>query len=867
MTLGRIGHYEIIEKLGQGGMGVVFKVRDLDLDRFAALKVLPVRTCDDPGAKARLRREARAEASLNHPNVAVCYEISEACIEPPSLLDGPDGSHYTNGPVLYLAMEYVPGRDLLETVSTGRHRLTDILRLAVQVLAGLEAAHSCGLVHRDLKPGNILVSNGTVKILDFGLAKILEKSRGPEADTVSTHSSAKHVMGTAAYMSPEQAQGEEVDPRSDLFSFGIVLYELITNHLPFTGRTYIETLLARVNDEPPPLARYTASVPGELERIVRKLLASSPSDRYQSAHEVTTDLQDLIKRTESGQVQAKPRTAGRRGLSVAGVVASVAILWFVFGWRNGADEVVHQNLAVFPFANLTGSNTFDYLSEGIAAGVLSDLVQLNACNVVSQSVAWSFRGDDRKISEICRELGVTSVLEGTVQRRRDAIAIDVQLVNARSGFVIWSGRFERSADEVYRLEEEITAAVAKALFATTPLRPPNQAGQTRSPGAYEKYLQAGVLLDDADHPHGADSALVDYGEATRLDPEFALAYAGQSKALWRIYSRDKKSDLLRQAEEMAERAVRINPDLLEVRLARAQIWRATGRHDLAIRELETVLSVNPSWDEAHLQLAAAWRDSGNLDKAEESCRRAIALRPEYWRNWNWLGTLLQRKGDMDGARKAFQEVIRLIPEKNRGYEQLAAIDLLEARFEAALTTYERLPAPVNDASLASNIGTAYFFAGALEQARENYLQAVNLEPGNQVCRVNLGDLFEREGRNAESQNEYREALRLVVEQLAHDPDNIMIGVQRVVLLAKLNSCDEAGAALQEIALKVPENDAECSHLVAKAQALCGNDAAALKSLGQAVALGFPAGYIRREDEFRTLRDDPRYLALVGPQAN
>ena len=868
VPLGRLASYEIVEKLGQGGMGVVFKARDTRLQRFVALKILPESLAGDADARSRLRREARAEASLSHPNIAVCFEIGEAPLEPPDLL-GPVSSNGRHE-VLFLAMEYIAGTDLLTDVVTRKRRLPEILDFTLQLASGLEAAHRSGVVHRDLKPGNILVtSDGRIKILDFGLAKIIESTLSPESDTISSESSGGRVLGTVAYMSPEQAMGDPVDHRSDLFSLGVVVYQLVTGRIPFLGKTMMETLRARVRDTPQPMARYAADVPEELERIVRKLLAREVSDRYQSAHEVLTDLRALTARDPGGVRKWGDRLIRfsrkrYRWIAAFGVLALASGLALQRTQCSGGRSEA-MTLAVLPFVNLTGNPGSDHLCKGIAAGVLSDLVSVRNCNVVSQSASFGFEGREQNLEEISRELGAGAVLEGSVQHEGETVRIDVRLVDTATGYALWSGRFERNVDEVYRLQEDIARQVAGIVSGAFPFYGGKwgRGGATDSPAAYDTYLKAGVHLDDADDPRGADLALDLYRQAAALDPGFALAYAGQSKALSKLYDRTHEADFLKRAETAADQAVRLNPDLLEVRVARAQIYRATGRYADAITEMQAVLSVNPNWDEAHLHLAAGYRDAGDLERAGESFRRAIALRPDYWKNWNALGSLLVRKGDYAGAREAFNHIIRLMPGKNRGYEQLAAVEMLEGRFEEALAAYERLPLPVNDGALASNIGTAHFFAGSLDKAEEFYALAVSLEPRNQVCRQNLGDLYSRSGRKSAAASEYRLALHLVEEQLRIDPEDMETGIQRVVFLAKTGECRAASEALKALQPRLPRDDADCAHMMAKALALCGREAEALSALRRAVELGVPARYIREEDEFQNLRKNPDYVSLVS----
>jgi len=489
-------------------------------------------------------------------------------------------------------------------------------------------------------------------------------------------------------------------------------------------------------------------------------------------------------------------------------------------------------------------------------------------NVVSHTTAWTYRKSEKSIKEIARELGVNAVLEGAVVRRGGMLHLDARLVAAGNGFVTWSGSFERGADDLIRLEQDVVRDVAGAVSGR-PLaaEPPELArAPTRSPEAYDAYLQAGRDLDLTDDPAAPDRAVQLCDRALALDPDFALAHAARSKALFRIYTRTRDPDAFRQAEEASRRAIQLNPGLLEARLARAQMFRGAGRYAESIAELGEILSVNPNWDEAHRQLAAGYLDAGNLERAVASARTATELRPRYWRNWNSLGAILTRKGDYAGARAAFEEIIQLSPELNRGYAYLAGVAMLEGKYDEAIAIYERLPAPVKEGSLASNIATAYFFARRLGEAEKFYLLAVSLEPRNPLWRQNLGDLFVRRGDPAAARREHREAARLYQETLALNPGDLATGVQYALCLAKAGDCGKAEQYLATLLPGLPADDAQYAHSVARVHAVCERRGEAIAALRRAIALGFSPKLLDDEDEFRSLASDPEFVRLLAPAA-
>ncbi|MGE5177201.1 MAG: protein kinase domain-containing protein [Hyphomicrobiales bacterium] len=871
MPIGRLGNYEILDRIGQGGFGVVFKARDTRLDRVVALKVLSDAAASSREFRVRLQREARAEASLSHPNIATCFEIGEADLDPASLVqaDAPVGGPPRS--TLYLALEYVPGEDLATYVRGRRLRLSEILDLAIQIASGLEAAHLGGVVHRDLTARNVLVTNdGRAKILDFGLARLRDSTAPSDTETTSSIASSHgKIMGTLPYLSPEQALGKPVDARTDLFSFGVLLYQMVTGQFPFRGTTHIELLQSLANDEPDPLARYARDVPDELERVVEKLLAKDASDRYQSAHEVLTDLRHLAH----GSVPARTRRAhipSRRKWilwSTAGLLAAAAIAVAIVRWPiDGPSRYASRGIVVLPFVNASGDPRIGYIGMGMAAGILGDLAQGTDLNVVSQSIAWSYASSHKSSAVIARELGVASVLEGTVQAQESAIRIDVQLVDGRTGFAVWSGKFERPREDLADLEGAIVDQVTLVLSARATKGHQLSLDRTRSGLAYDEYLKAGQYLEDADNPRGGDLALASYDRAIALDPKFALAYAGRSRALWKIYNRDREPETLRRAEVAADSALRLEPSLLEAHVARAQIYRGTSRIPESIAELGEVVRLNPHWDEGFLQLARTYEEGGFLDRAEESYRKAVSLRPGYWRTWNNLGGVLIRKGDYTEARAAFRQVIALAPDLNRGYENLAALEILEGHYVEAIRVYERLPVPVTDGTLASNIGTAYFYTGRLAKAEEYYLLAVQVEPHNQIWWENLGDLYRRQGRERDAVTQYRTALRLVDEQMRQDPEGRALRLQRALYLAKAGDHDEALGGIAKLLPALSVTDAETAHSLAKIYVLCGRWDDSIDALRNAIAAGYSPRLIADEDEFRPLRRLPAFVALTRRNA-
>jgi tetratricopeptide (TPR) repeat protein len=882
MSLGRLGDYEILERLGQGGMGVVFRARDTRperLERIVALKVLSEALVDIPEFRSRLLREARTEAALSHVNIATCFEVGEASLEPRDLLEPGSSSPHPDR-VPFLAMEFVPGEDL-ET-RAGRETLSvpEIVGLGIQIASGLEVAHRAGVVHRDLKPANVRITpDGTAKILDFGLARVRAPDGTPLSGASTDSVSTERLLGTVPYMSPEQALQGRVDARSDLFSLGTLLYRLTTGRLPFEATGAQATLVAIIHLEPQPMARYAVGVPEELERIVRKLLAKRVEDRYQSAHEVMTDLSSLRDALSGAHAPAARRPAAppsrlparTAGIAV-GAVALLAVAAALFA-RSGCAgwfEPASRNVLVMPFANATGDSTLDHVAAGFADEVMSDLVRRTGLNVMSREALTAERRALRaeRVSEgppltEARAFGVGALLTGELRRRDGQQRLDLQLVSVRTRIVLWTGDYPWSYTDAARIRREVVDRVAERLSGGARRTAARAGVVPASANAYDAYLRGMRLLDDADDPLAPDRASEQFGRAIALDPEYAPAWAGRSKALFRLHARDHDQEALVSAEKAADEALRLDPDLLEGRVARAQILRGTGRSAEAITELRRALRINPNWDEAYLNLAALYRDAGDLVAAEKEIRRAVALRPDSWRNWNALGANLLRQGDRARAREAFQHIVDLEPRINRGYEQLAAVALLEGRYDDAIRVYRRLPTPVLDAALASNIANAYIGARRLADARDYLDLAVRLDPKNPLIRENLGDLLTHLDRPDEARAAYAEALRQVDDMLLDTPDRLELRVQRALYLAKSGDCAGAAGAFGALDREGMREAPELLYALARGRAACGLRAPALEALRLAIARGVAPQRPREDVEFIAMRGDPAFIRVAG----
>jgi Flp pilus assembly protein TadD/TolB-like protein/predicted Ser/Thr protein kinase len=857
-------HYEILEKLGAGGMGEVWLARDSRLDREVAIKVLSPEVAADPERLERFRREAKAVAALNHPNIITIHSVEE------------------ENDVPFFTMEYVEGETLSRLIQKGGLDPERFLELAIPIADAVSAAHESGVTHRDLKPGNIMVTNrGQLKVLDFGLAKVTRED--PEEVHSDSHleteflTSEGQVLGTTPYMSPEQLMGRPVDQRSDIFSLGTILYAMATGTHPFKADSSAEVISSILSYHPPEVSEIKDGLPDYLSDVIKRCLEKDPEDRYQSARGLEDDLESLRDgfRSDIGSqtvvIRDSLRTWQKRArfprgaLAVAAVVAAVLIGAVFIGRVGSKQPAPLRTLAVMPFSNLTGDAELDQLAEGVSAGLANRLREEQGLQVVGRSEARSAR--DRGPGELAEELGIGSVVDGEILEEGSRLESTVRLTDTATGLVLWSHTYSAPGEEVYGK----TRSMAKdlATFLTIPFSSEDRwrlASEPEGTGrAFDYYVTGQRFLDRVDDPRGPDAAADNFRQALRLDEDFALAHVGLSEALWQIYIRDLDRGALEEAEDHAEKARENDPEMPEAHLALARIYRTTGRNDAAVQEMETVLAKHPRPDKVQRELSRSYERVGDLEEAERALRAAAALRPDDWASWNSLGNFLARCGRYEESRDAYVTAAEVAPpDVLMPREKLATSTFQAGDIDAAIEIYESLPKPIRSPRLASNLATAYFFSGhpeRWERAEENYLLAVRLNPQDALYQSNLGDLYQRLDRPGEAQERYELACDLLEMRVADDPDDPYLLSDLATFSAKASRCDRALSLVSRARELLPDTGPN-AHVLAYVYALCGEEDAAIEALTRAIALGEPAELISQEDEFRSLRDRPDFQALV-----
>jgi tetratricopeptide (TPR) repeat protein len=884
----RVGHYELLEPIGEGGMGIVYRARDPRLGRVVAIKFLAGAASLDPGRRARFLREARAEAALSHPSIATVLDVGESELDHPHLTPTSGGWGETPPPrIPYLVLEYVPGTDLRTRLRQGPLPPVEAVQVARQIAAGLAAAHAAGIVHRDLKPANIRrTPDGLIKILDFGLARFVASS-SPTADGATEMTTREGVvLGTVPYMAPEQAAGMPVDARGDLFALGVILFELVTGRVPFRGDSTMALLRAVLNDAPERLNSAAIGCPARYAALVDRLLAKRPEERPDSAGEVLRELEEIARDAEAQRTSvsrvsqlsyelSRAVAAGRKSPRVAlivGVVLGVGVAAGLLFWPRlrgapGADAepVALQQLAVLPFANATGDAGLDYIAEGLSSALVGQLAAVPGLSVAGQSETRRYRDGNASARDVARDLGVGSVLEATLRRDSAGLALDTAITDGATGRVFWSRAFAGPQEGLAEISAQLAAAATEAL--SVPLSPDDRDRLARDPTgsavAFDFYLRGRSALNDLDDPQSHRIAAGLFERAADLDPQFALAHAGAAYALTLAWDQEREPELLVRAERAARAALEIDGDLAESRLAVASLALLRGRPREAIEMLEPLATGGREVDRIHRILSEAWEAEGDAERGESHLLASVSARPAYWLPWNTLGEFRTRQGNLAGARTAFERAATLAPANiTTPAENLAALLFFEGKHEEALAAYEAIGKPMSGASSASNLGALYFFNGRFADAEREFRRAVRLAPREAIWRRNLADALMRLGRPDEARAEYEQAVRLADAQLAVTPLDADLRVQRTLYLARAGRCAEALAAADELARELSPSPMVLRGL-ARPAALCSDPSQAMARLRQAVELGFPAAALADEDELAALRGRPEFEALVA----
>jgi serine/threonine-protein kinase len=736
-----ISHYNVLEKLGQGGMGEVFLAEDKKLGRKVALKFLTEKVQQNPAIQKRFVREARSAAAIDHPYICKIYETEE--------IEGQ----------IFIAMEYVEGQALNDKLALGSLSLKEALRIAMETAEAVEEIHKNRFVHRDLKPSNIMLAKqGHIKVMDFGLARqsLTEEDLISSEETpcdLTPHSS---IVGTVAYMSPEQVRRQEVDRQADIFSFGIVLYEMITGVHPFQKSNVYETVSSILHDDPPPLARYRDPIPELLQHTLSKMLVKEPAQRYQSVHEVRTNLGQLLE-----------------GLG-----------------RNTATLPSRPAVAVLPFADMSPQKDQDYFCDGLAEELINALAKLEGLRVAARTSAFRFRGAELDIREIGRRLNVGTILEGSLRKAGDRLRIGIQLINVENGYPLWSERYERKLDDVFQIQDDISRAVVEELKIALlggggPRLFPAPPKNVR---VYELYLK-GRFCWNKRTEEGFKQSVKHFKEALEQDSDYALAYAGlaTSFATLSIYGAEPPELLMPQAKSAAERALDIDE-----RLALARV------------SLGCVRSVY-EWDWA---------------AAESDFRKAIEIEPRNEHAHHWYATnYLIPLGRFDEARSELKLAQELDP-----------LNLI----------------------INASVGLPFYYECRYEEAIEEYLNTLEMDPNYGMARYFLGQAYAQKGMYRQAITELERAVLL----LQGTPEGMAALAHAYAIAGNQNKAQQLLGQLEQVTRYVSPV------LIAQIHAGLHQKDQALECLEEAYRIrSTDLIWLKVRPVFESIRSDPRFDEL------
>jgi len=850
-----LGHYRVVEEVGRGGMGVVYRAHDTRLDRDVALKVIRAGALSDSPARERFRKEALLLSKLCHPNIAQVYDF-----------DAQDG-------VDFLIMEYVKGTTLASTITGSPLPEETAIGVGIQIASALEHAADEGIVHRDLKPNNtIITTKANVKVLDFGLARLF---RCDENITESTDY-AWGIAGTLPYMSPEQLRGEPADFRSDIYSLGAILYECGTGHRPFDSRISTVLISDILNKSPIPLRQRNSNLSPGFESTVLRCLVKEPRQRFQRASELRAALETL--RGGATVIQSRSTTTRFHSLRILAVAALVIVaIWFgiLASWRSSkrlpkVNAAIASELAVLPLNAREGNSETIAFDNGLVETLTSRLTQLSKNHPLQVVPASEIRAKGvTSLQEAREQFGATMGLQLNVERSGHLVRVNYALIDTKQHRQVGGDTITAQDSDPFSLEDRVADSIVKSL--EIELRPDEEktltAHGTSLPSAYDFYLQGRGYLQEPQKRENIDSAITVFGHALEQDHLYALAIAGLGEAYWRRYEFGKDNRWASQAQTACEKAVAMDANRAESHACLGMVYEGTGKYEDAVSQYQRAVGLEPTNDDAIRGLASAYAKLGKMEEAEKTFQIAISVRPQYWKGYNSLGALYVSEGRYADAANMFSQVIALAPDSFRGYSNLGATYIRTGRYSEAIQCLQNSIKIRATEDALSNLGTAFYALRQFDNAAKSYREATKLNDTNHVIWGNLGDSYYYSGKHSDAMLAYNKATSLAKQRLEVNPRDASVLSDIAGYDAMLGRREEAFNHLNQALQLSGSNDPEVLFEAAMVHNQLGETSVALQWLGKARAAGLSSTTISDTPALDNLHSNAEFQTVLKERPN